>query len=518
MDRELTRLLSEGQAAAKRGDKAMARALLTQLVEKEPRHEEAWMWLSGVVTDPFEQQICLENALVINPANAQALKGLEYIAARTGAQAPAPEAAAEAAQAPNAQSAVGTPSVMSSPFGDSALFGQAALPADGVPPWAVGDPDFQPNLPQPEQPPAQAASDQAFPAPLYAAAKVSPEPAGVDGGDMGLPVDAQPFVVPDGNSGAHGADDGIPDWLGNLTPTVQMAEEPQYPQTYAPFNHAEFAVPAPTTAAPTTMVSDRPDDMMGAVPLAGAEVAQPHVDPAMSAQQAPQTPLFDAAQPDLGPMGPYTELQMPAPDQLPGVGPIYAPPTEVQQSSQPSEQPWYLQRTTGNMPPMPDPDGTPNTHQGQVLVDDGGTRTATMVGCPNCRESVPDTSLACPNCRYNFFVNCPFCHELIDTSDGRPGVSEPCPYCQNTISKMDMGLGTINEFVSQKMPGSRPGAPHSDPKHAFPSMNQQLIEGPVVERRPAMAWVVDLMWLVAIIVMVWALTQLPTWLNLSGQY
>jgi hypothetical protein len=49
-------------------------------------------------------------------------------------------------------------------------------------------------------------------------------------------------------------------------------------------------------------------------------------------------------------------------------------------------------------------------------------------------------------------------------------------------------------------------------------MNQQVVEGPMVERRPPLAWVVDLMWLVAIIVMVWALTQLPTWLNLSGQY
>jgi hypothetical protein len=140
-----------------------------------------------------------------------------------------------------------------------------------------------------------------------------------------------------------------------------------------------------------------------------------------------------------------------------------------------------------------------------------------MVECPNCRESVPDTSLACPNCRYSFFVNCPFCHELVDTSDARPGVSEPCPYCQNTITRMDMGLGTINEFASQKNPGSRPGIAHADPKQAFPSMYQQAVDGPVVERRPAIAWVVDLMWLVAIIVMVWALTQLPVWLNLSGQ-
>jgi hypothetical protein len=81
-----------------------------------------------------------------------------------------------------------------------------------------------------------------------------------------------------------------------------------------------------------------------------------------------------------------------------------------------------------------------------------------------------------------------------------------------------MGLGTINDQASQKVPGSRPGLPHTDPKHAFPSMNQYLAEGPVVERRPVLAWVVDFMWLVAIVVMVWALTQLPTWLNLSGQY
>jgi hypothetical protein len=29
---------------------------------------------------------------------------------------------------------------------------------------------------------------------------------------------------------------------------------------------------------------------------------------------------------------------------------------------------------------------------------------------------------------------------------------------------------------------------------------------------------VDLLWLIAVIMMVWALTQLPTWLNLPGMY
>ncbi|HET9494450.1 MAG TPA: hypothetical protein VFR15_09485 [Chloroflexia bacterium] len=521
MDRELARLLSEGQAAAKRGDKAMARALLTQLVEKEPRHEEAWMWLSGVVADPFEQQICLENALVINPANAQARKGLEYIAARTGAASSAlatPAPGASEGQPP-ATEAHG----VASPFGDSAPFGQPALPSEGVPPWAVGDPEFQPDLPQSEQtalPPADAAA----PTPPYAAPMVSTQPNGahaseqIDAADMGLPADAQPFVVPDGNTGAH-SDDGIPDWLGNLTPTVQINEEPQYNQTYAPFNPAEFAVPAPAAAPPTTMVGDMQDVLGAADVHPGADVAEAHTNPPMSGHQAPQGPFFDAGAPDMGPMGPYTELQMPAPDQLPGTGPTYAQATEQHAGAQPSEQPWYLQRTTGNMPPMPESDEMPASRQGTMVADDSGVRRPpAMVECPNCRESVPDTSLACPNCRYSFFVNCPFCHELVDTSDARPGVSEPCPYCKNTITRMDMGLGTINEYASQKVPGSRPGVQHVDPKLAFPSMNQQVIEGPMVERRPALAWVVDLMWLAAIIVMVWALTQLPTWLNLSGQY
>jgi hypothetical protein len=31
-------------------------------------------------------------------------------------------------------------------------------------------------------------------------------------------------------------------------------------------------------------------------------------------------------------------------------------------------------------------------------------------------------------------------------------------------------------------------------------------------------WVIDLLWLLAIVAMVWSLTQLPIWLHLTGQY
>ena len=265
--------------------------------------------------------------------------------------------------------------------------------------------------------------------------------------EMGLPADAQPFVVPGADGTPSAVDSDIPDWLGNLTPTVQVTEEPQYAQTYTPFNTADFALPGPNAAPPTTMVSDLPDGMGGATGHF-AEAGLHHTDPTLDGQAAPQGQFFDGGASDLGPMGPYTELQMPAPEQLPGgAGASHDMETH---GSTPSEQPWYLRSSTGNMPPMPDADPMSSSRLGQMAVDEsGGKRVGAMVECPNCRESVPDTSLACPSCRYSFFVNCPFCHELVDTSDAKPGVMEPCPYCQNEISKMDMGLGTVNESASR---------------------------------------------------------------------
>ena len=42
------------------------------------------MWLSGVVEEPEEQQICLENVLVINPQNDKARRGLDFVSTKTG--------------------------------------------------------------------------------------------------------------------------------------------------------------------------------------------------------------------------------------------------------------------------------------------------------------------------------------------------------------------------------------------------------------------------------------------------
>src|SRR4029079_17673312 len=87
--------LAQGQDAARKGDKPAARTLLTQVVERDPHNELAWMWLSGVVEEPEEQQICLENVLVINPQNDKARRGLDFVSTKTGIPPHYPSAEAE---------------------------------------------------------------------------------------------------------------------------------------------------------------------------------------------------------------------------------------------------------------------------------------------------------------------------------------------------------------------------------------------------------------------------------------
>lgn len=75
-------LLSEGIAAAKLGQRERARDLLMQVVAADERSEQGWLWLSGVVDDPADQRVCLENVLDINPRSQQAQKGLAWLDAR----------------------------------------------------------------------------------------------------------------------------------------------------------------------------------------------------------------------------------------------------------------------------------------------------------------------------------------------------------------------------------------------------------------------------------------------------
>ncbi|MFZ1397004.1 MAG: hypothetical protein WAS33_08915, partial [Candidatus Promineifilaceae bacterium] len=55
----------------KAGERDQARELLLSLVENNPRHELAWLWLSELVPEPEDKIIALENALTLNPERPQ---------------------------------------------------------------------------------------------------------------------------------------------------------------------------------------------------------------------------------------------------------------------------------------------------------------------------------------------------------------------------------------------------------------------------------------------------------------
>ncbi len=68
-----TSSLHDGVAAAKRGDKELARQLLGQAAEQNPRSEIAWLWLASV-TEPLDERLnYLNQVLELNPTNEHAL-------------------------------------------------------------------------------------------------------------------------------------------------------------------------------------------------------------------------------------------------------------------------------------------------------------------------------------------------------------------------------------------------------------------------------------------------------------
>ncbi len=76
---EIEQLLREGIEAAQAGQKEQARQLLLQVIAEDEGQESAWLWLSELVDDPEQKQICLENVLALNPGNTAAKDGLRRL-------------------------------------------------------------------------------------------------------------------------------------------------------------------------------------------------------------------------------------------------------------------------------------------------------------------------------------------------------------------------------------------------------------------------------------------------------
>lgn len=99
LTQQAEQLYARGVAAARGGQKTVAATLLRQAVKLNPQHEQAWLWLSGVLEQPEDVAFCLRAVLGINPSNERARRGLEWIE-QHGEAAPASQPATSSPLAP----------------------------------------------------------------------------------------------------------------------------------------------------------------------------------------------------------------------------------------------------------------------------------------------------------------------------------------------------------------------------------------------------------------------------------
>ncbi len=85
---DLRELLARGIDAARANQRDRARELLMQVVDQDEHNVTAWLWLSGVVDDLEDREICLENVLALDPENDVARRGLAWIRAERAKQKP----------------------------------------------------------------------------------------------------------------------------------------------------------------------------------------------------------------------------------------------------------------------------------------------------------------------------------------------------------------------------------------------------------------------------------------------
>ncbi len=76
---QIESLLEKGIQAARDNDRKRAQDILTHVIELDQHNEKAWLWLSSVVDTQADKEVCLENALLINPDNTYAAMGLQHI-------------------------------------------------------------------------------------------------------------------------------------------------------------------------------------------------------------------------------------------------------------------------------------------------------------------------------------------------------------------------------------------------------------------------------------------------------
>lgn len=85
----LQETFQRGVRAARRGRNEAAQQLLKEVVEAEPQHEQAWLWLSRVTDEPAAKTDYLQRVVALNPNNQWAADQLAALAGGIPADAPA---------------------------------------------------------------------------------------------------------------------------------------------------------------------------------------------------------------------------------------------------------------------------------------------------------------------------------------------------------------------------------------------------------------------------------------------
>jgi twitching motility two-component system response regulator PilG len=108
-------MLAEAVTAAKLGQRPLARRMLNEIIEQDPRNENAWLWIAALSETGAEGTLALERVLEINPNNQKALNALAVLrlkesgrmfAAKAAPMAPKPEAPPREMPEPEAHAAV----------------------------------------------------------------------------------------------------------------------------------------------------------------------------------------------------------------------------------------------------------------------------------------------------------------------------------------------------------------------------------------------------------------------------
>ena len=115
-------LVEQGIAAIRQHDLPRAFDMLTNAVRMAPEHEQAWLWLSGAVTDESARKFCLERVLVINPSNTAAIRGLALLNPNTIAVSPL--SSSLPTSDPSPPDIVSLPQIVTPPFTPNELIPQ----------------------------------------------------------------------------------------------------------------------------------------------------------------------------------------------------------------------------------------------------------------------------------------------------------------------------------------------------------------------------------------------------------